>query len=41
MQFALIGLPVATQDPAASAAWFAERFGFKVGVDLRWYCRGP
>lgn len=37
MQFSLIGLAVAAQDTAASAAWFTEHFGFKVGIDLGWY----
>ncbi|HEX5995826.1 MAG TPA: VOC family protein [Jiangellales bacterium] len=37
MQFTLIGLAVAAENPAASAAWFAEHFGFKVGIDLGWY----
>ena len=37
MQFTLIGMAVAAENPAASAAWFAEHFGFKVGIDLGWY----
>ncbi|MEU4399722.1 VOC family protein [Micromonospora orduensis] len=37
MQFSLMGMAVAAGDPAASAAWFAEHFGFKVGIDLGWY----
>jgi uncharacterized glyoxalase superfamily protein PhnB len=37
MQFTLVGLAVAAQNPAANAAWFAEHFEFKVGIDLGWY----
>ncbi|RLP85869.1 MULTISPECIES: VOC family protein [unclassified Micromonospora] len=37
MQFSLIGMAVAADNPTASAAWFAEHFGFKVGIDLGWY----
>ncbi|MEV0457957.1 VOC family protein [Catellatospora methionotrophica] len=37
MQFSLIGMAVAAQDPALSAGWFAQHFGFKVGTDLGWY----
>ncbi|MEU9506002.1 VOC family protein [Micromonospora sp. NPDC048170] len=37
MQVKLIGMAVAAESPATSAAWFAEHFGFKVGVDLGWY----
>lgn len=37
MQFTLIGMAVAAENPAASGAWFAEHFGFKVGIDLGWY----
>lgn len=37
MQFSLIGVAVAAERPAASAAWFVEHFGFAVGVDLGWY----
>ncbi|MGN9914699.1 VOC family protein [Phytohabitans sp. LJ34] len=37
MQFTLIGMAVAAEDPAASAAWFTEHFGFTVGIDLGWY----
>jgi catechol 2,3-dioxygenase-like lactoylglutathione lyase family enzyme len=37
MQFTLVGMAVAAESPAASAAWFAEHFGFQVGIDLGWY----
>jgi uncharacterized glyoxalase superfamily protein PhnB len=37
MQFTLVGMAVAAANPAASAAWFAGHFGFKVGIDLGWY----
>lgn len=37
MQFKLMGMALAAQNPAASAAWFAEHFGFEVGIDLGWY----
>jgi uncharacterized glyoxalase superfamily protein PhnB len=37
MQFTLMGMAVAAQNPAASAAWFATHFGFAVGIDLGWY----
>ncbi|MET8281278.1 VOC family protein [Micromonospora sp. NPDC005174] len=37
MQFALIGMAVAAQNPTESAAWFADHFAFKVGIDLGWY----
>ncbi|BCJ73300.1 hypothetical protein CS0771_28440 [Catellatospora sp. IY07-71] len=37
MKFTLVGMAVAAESPAASAAWFAEHFGFVVGVDLGWY----
>ncbi|BCJ47343.1 hypothetical protein GCM10010168_70670 [Actinoplanes ianthinogenes] len=37
MKFSLVGMAVAAERPAASAAWFAEHFGFTVGIDLGWY----
>jgi uncharacterized glyoxalase superfamily protein PhnB len=37
MQFTLIGMAVAAENPTASAAWFVEHFGFAVGVDIGWY----
>ncbi|GAA0429710.1 hypothetical protein Aca07nite_38220 [Actinoplanes capillaceus] len=37
MKFSLVGMAVAARKPAVSAAWFAEHFGFTVGVDLGWY----
>lgn len=37
MKFTLVGMAVAAETPAVSAAWFAEHFGFTVGIDLGWY----
>lgn len=37
MKFTLVGMAVAAENPAASAGWFAEHFGFAVGIDLGWY----
>ncbi|MBA2945178.1 VOC family protein [Streptomyces himalayensis] len=37
MRFSLVGMAVAAEDPARSAAWFSAHFGFKVGIDLGWY----
>jgi catechol 2,3-dioxygenase-like lactoylglutathione lyase family enzyme len=37
VQFTMIGIAVAAEDPAASASWFVEHLGFTVGVDLGWY----
>ncbi|GIF05125.1 VOC family protein [Actinoplanes siamensis] len=37
MDFTLVGVAFAASDPAASARWFAEHFGFTVTVDLGWY----
>ncbi|WIM99783.1 VOC family protein [Actinoplanes oblitus] len=37
MKFSLVGMALAAVEPAASAAWFAEHFGFAVGIDLGWY----
>ncbi len=37
MQFTLMGMAVAAENPTVSAAWFAEHFGFKVNIDLGWY----
>jgi uncharacterized glyoxalase superfamily protein PhnB len=37
MQFTLVGLAVAAENPATSAAWFTEHFGFQVGIDIGWY----
>lgn len=37
MKFTMVGMVVAAQTPAVSAAWFAEHFGFTVGIDLGWY----
>ncbi|SBV24977.1 Glyoxalase-like domain-containing protein [Micromonospora krabiensis] len=33
----MVGMAVAAEHPAASAAWFAEHLGFKIGIDLGWY----
>nr|WP_296073439.1 VOC family protein [uncultured Actinoplanes sp.] len=30
-------MALAATSPSASAAWFAEHFGFAVGIDLGWY----
>jgi uncharacterized glyoxalase superfamily protein PhnB len=37
MRFTLMGMAVAASSPAASAAWFADHFGFTIGIDLGWY----
>lgn len=37
MRFTLMGTALAAESPTASATWFAEHFGFKVGIDLGWY----
>lgn len=37
MRFALLGFALATDDPTASAQWFAEHFGFTVNVNIGWY----
>jgi catechol 2,3-dioxygenase-like lactoylglutathione lyase family enzyme len=37
MQFSLIGVVVAAEDPTRSAQWFVAHFGFKVGIDIGWY----
>jgi catechol 2,3-dioxygenase-like lactoylglutathione lyase family enzyme len=37
VQFSLFGAALAATHPRASADWFAENFGFVVGVDLGWY----
>lgn len=37
MRFTLVGTALAAAEPAASAAWFAEHFGFRVNIDLGWY----
>ncbi|GAA3845037.1 VOC family protein [Streptomyces phyllanthi] len=37
MQFGLMGMALAAESPGASAAWFVEHFGFKIGVDIGWY----
>ncbi|MBU2664019.1 VOC family protein [Actinoplanes bogorensis] len=37
MRIAMIGMVAAAEKPSASAAWFAEHFGFKVNIDLGWY----
>ena len=37
MRITMIGMVAAAEKPAESAAWFAEHFGFKVGIDLGWY----
>ncbi|GAA4605145.1 catechol 2,3-dioxygenase-like lactoylglutathione lyase family enzyme [Actinoplanes octamycinicus] len=37
MKFTMVGMAIAAEKPAVSAAWFTEHFGFAVGVDLGWY----
>ncbi|PDP89111.1 hypothetical protein CQJ94_05090 [Glycomyces fuscus] len=37
MNIDLVGLAVLCDDPRASAAWFAEHFGFDINIDLGWY----
>ena len=37
MRFTLVGMAVAAENPTASAAWFADTFGFRIAVDLGWY----
>jgi catechol 2,3-dioxygenase-like lactoylglutathione lyase family enzyme len=37
MEFTMMGMAVAAGNPATSASWFVEHFGFTVGVDLGWY----
>jgi len=37
MQFNLVGLAMAAENPARSATWFTEHFGFQVGIDIGWY----
>lgn len=37
MRVTLIGMAVMSGDPSAGARWFAEHFGFRIGVDIGWY----
>lgn len=37
MDIELVGLAVLCDAPRSSAEWFAEHFGFEIGVDLGWY----
>jgi catechol 2,3-dioxygenase-like lactoylglutathione lyase family enzyme len=37
MRFSTVGMAFAAETPAASAAWFVEHFGFRVGIDIGWY----
>jgi catechol 2,3-dioxygenase-like lactoylglutathione lyase family enzyme len=37
MEFTAAGMALAADDPVASAAWFTEHFGFRVGIDIGWY----
>jgi uncharacterized glyoxalase superfamily protein PhnB len=37
MDITMIGMALAAADPARSAAWFADHFGFTVNIDLGWY----
>jgi hypothetical protein len=37
MRFTTVGMAFAAESPEASAAWFVEHFGFRVGIDIGWY----
>ncbi|MGH4025698.1 MAG: VOC family protein [Pseudonocardiaceae bacterium] len=37
MHVTLIGMALMSGDPAASARWFVEHFGFRIGIDIGWY----
>lgn len=37
MKISTVGMASAVADPARSAAWFGEHFGFRTTVDLGWY----
>ncbi len=37
MDIELVGLAIIAEDPAASAQWFVDHFGFTVIVDIGWY----
>ena len=37
MRINMVGLAVMSEGPTASGRWFADHFGFKVGVDLGWF----
>lgn len=37
MQITMVGMVASAEKPSESAAWFAEHFGFKVGIDIGWY----
>lgn len=37
MQINLLGVALTAEDPAASARWFAEHFGFTINIDIGWY----
>jgi uncharacterized glyoxalase superfamily protein PhnB len=37
MRIKLVGLALMSEDPAASAQWFVDHFGFTVNIDIGWY----
>jgi uncharacterized glyoxalase superfamily protein PhnB len=37
MRFNLLGVALTAEDPAASARWFVDHFGFTINVDIGWY----
>lgn len=37
MRFSKLGLAIAAEEPRRTARWFADHFGFQVGVDIGWY----
>jgi catechol 2,3-dioxygenase-like lactoylglutathione lyase family enzyme len=37
MQVSMVGMVVAAEDTARTAAWYVEHIGLRVGVDLGWY----
>lgn len=37
MKINLVGVAIMSRNPAASARWFVDHFGFTIGVDIGWY----
>jgi catechol 2,3-dioxygenase-like lactoylglutathione lyase family enzyme len=37
MEINLVGIALMADDPAASAQWFVDHFGFTVNTDIGWY----
>lgn len=37
MRIDLVGIAFITENPAASAQWFADHFGFTSNIDIGWY----